>query len=394
LLTNQGLDAIINMGAFNNTLSDRHRSLIAVIASMVVVNLVYGLTLPLMSLVLDTQGISKTVIGLNIVAQACAGVVIAPFVPRLMMRIGPGRLMQLATLLAATILVTLGIFQNVYLWFPLRFLLGASGAMLWSASEALINELVDDNWRGRIIGIYGSAGAAGFALGPLVLIATGSVGITPFVITAAIIIVASLPLFWLSDDGRKDDKTDHPSLRRIFRLVPQIMMLNLIYAAAVESYIAFFPLFGIHIGLGEARSLFLLTMFAVGGVFIQLPLGWLADHVNRQRLLMACFLFTVAGFVILPQVVAMSIGGPLFVFTLGGIEGMIYAMGVILLGQRFRGAELASASVLFTGMWGAGTMFGPIIVGAGMDLLGNASMPYLIAAIYTCYLPVYWFSRR
>lgn len=382
------------MAVFNTTLSNRSRSLIAVIASMVVVNLVYGLTLPLMSLVLDTQGISKTVIALSIVAQACAGVVIVPFVPRLMMRIGPGRLMQLSTLLAATTLVTLGLFQNVFIWFPLRFLLGASAAMLWSASEALINELVDDNWRGRIIGIYGSAGAAGFALGPLVLIATGSAGLLPFAVTAAIVIVASLPLFWLSDDGRNDEKTDHPSLRRIFRLVPQIMLLNLIYAAAVESFLAFFPLFGIHIGLGEARSLTLLTMFGLGGVFIQLPLGWLADHVNRQRLLHTCFLLTVAGFVILPQFVTPKIGGTLFLFTLGGIEGMIYALGVILLGQRFRGAELASASVLFTGMWSAGTMFGPIIVGTGMDLLGNASMPYLIAAIYACYLPVYWLGRQ
>jgi len=382
------------MGVFNNILSNRNRSLIAVIASMVVVNLVYGLTLPLMSLVLDAQGISKTVIGFSIVAQACAGVVIAPFVPRLMMRLGPGRLMQLATLLAATTLVTLGLFQNVYLWYPLRFLLGASAAMLWSASEALINELVDDNWRGRIIGIYGSAGAAGFALGPLVLIATGSAGLLPFAITAAIIMVASLPLFWLSDADRNDEEVNLPSLRRIFRLVPQIMLLNLIYAAAIESFLAFFPLFGIHIGLGEARSLSLLTIFGLGGVFIQLPLGWLADHVNRQRLLHSCLLLTVIGFVILPQLVTLRIGGPLFLFSLGGIEGMIYAMGVILLGQRFRGAELASASVLFTGMWGAGTIFGPTIVGTGMDLLGDAAMPYLIAAIYVFYLPVYWLTRR
>ena len=41
---------------------------------MVIVNLVYGLTLPLLSLALDAQGVSKTVIGLSIVAQACAGV--------------------------------------------------------------------------------------------------------------------------------------------------------------------------------------------------------------------------------------------------------------------------------------------------------------------------------
>jgi len=50
--------------------------------------------------------------------------------------------------------------------------------------------------------------------------------------------------------------------------------------------------------------------------------------------------------------------------------------------------------VLFTGMWGAGTMLGPAIVGAGMDLLGDDSMPYLIAGVYACYLPVYWFARR
>ena len=69
---------------------------------MVVVNLVYGLTLPLLSLVLDAQGVNKTVIGLSIVAQACAGVLLAPVMPGLIMRIGAGRIMQLSTLLAAT----------------------------------------------------------------------------------------------------------------------------------------------------------------------------------------------------------------------------------------------------------------------------------------------------
>ena len=162
----------------------RHRGLIAVIASMVIVNLVYGLTLPLLSLVLDAQGISKTVIGLSIVAQACAGVVIAPFASRLIQRLGAGHAMQAATVLAAAMLIALGMVQNVYAWFPMRFMLGAAAAILWSAS------------------------------------------------------------------------------------------------------------------------------------------------------------------------------------------------------------------VLYTGMWGAGTMIGPLVVGAGMDLLGNESMPYLIAGIFACYLPTYWYSRQ
>ena len=75
---------------------------------MVIVNLVYGLTLPLLSLVLDSQGISKTVIGLSIVAQASAGVLLAPLMPRLILRAGAARTMQHATLLAAgTLIATL-----------------------------------------------------------------------------------------------------------------------------------------------------------------------------------------------------------------------------------------------------------------------------------------------
>ena len=360
---------------------------------MVIVNLVYGLTLPLLSIVLDAQGVSKTVIGLSIVAQASAGVLLAPFIPRLIIRAGAARVMQGAALLAAATLLVLGLVQDVYLWFPLRFLLGASAAMLWSASESVINELAADNWRGRIIGIYGSAGAAGFALGPIVLLITGTQGLLPFVVTAVVVVTASLPLFWLGREARVDSREPHVSLRRIFAFVPHIMLLNFAYAAAVESFIAFFPLFGIHVGLGEARSLSLLTTFALGGVVLQLPLGWLADHMERQKLLLACIILTIVGFMVFPDLIGRKFAGPVFAFTLGGVEGVIYALGMVLLGQRFRGTELAAASVLYTGMWGAGTMVGPVIVGASMDVLGDQAMPYLIAMIYVLYLPVFFLAK-
>jgi MFS family permease len=361
---------------------------------MVVVNLVYGLTLPLLSLVLDGQGVSKTVIGLSIMAQASGGIAIASFTPRLIARFGTGRLMQAATLLAGITLLSLAVFPHVYAWFPLRFLLGASAAILWSASEAVINEMAIDSWRGRIIGLYGAAGAAGFALGPLILVITGSEGVLPFAVTAGLILLAGLPLFWLKSANRYADQGPPPKLWSVFRMAPEIMLLNFTYAAAVEAFLAFFPLFGLHVGLGEARSLALLTAFGVGGVVLQLPLGWLADHVDRRRMLLVCVLATALGCIALPAIISLKPLAPFFIFGLGGVEGMIYAMGVILLGQRFRGVELATASVVFTTMWGAGAMIGPGFVGAGMDMFGAQVMPYLIAALYGVYLPMLWLGRR
>ena len=64
-------------------------------------------------------------------------------------------------------------------------------------NEALINELAVERWRGRIIGIYSAVGAAGFALGPLLLIFTGSQGMLPFIATSVIILLAGLPLFFV-----------------------------------------------------------------------------------------------------------------------------------------------------------------------------------------------------
>ena len=143
---------------------------------MAVVNLAYGITFPLLALVLDAQGVSKSLIGLSTIVQAASVIAIAPFAPRLLSRFAPSRLMQLMSVLLAVLFVVAGLFPNVWIWFPVRFVIGAATAMLWISSEALINQLATERWRGRIIGIYSAVGAAGFALGPLLLVFTFGLG--------------------------------------------------------------------------------------------------------------------------------------------------------------------------------------------------------------------------
>jgi len=139
----------------------RLRSLAGVIAAMAVVDLVYGITFPLMALVLDAQGVSKSMIGFSTIIQAAAILVIAPFAPSLMTRFAPSRIMQSMTVALALLIIIAGLYPNVWFWFPLRLIIGAATALLWIASEALINELAVDRWRGRIIAIYTSVGATG-----------------------------------------------------------------------------------------------------------------------------------------------------------------------------------------------------------------------------------------
>ncbi len=367
----------------------RQRSLAGVIAAMAVVNLVYGITFPLLALVLDSQDVSKSLIGLSTMVQAVAILAIAPFAPGLMTRFSPAKLMQVMSVALALLFIITGLYQNVWFWFPLRLLIGAATAILWIASEALINELAVERWRGRIIAIYASVGAAGFALGPLLLIITGSEGMAPFVTTSVMILLAGLPLFFVTHQRMEYPDEKNQGIWKVFLLAPVIMLANIVYAASAESLITFFPLYGMHFGMTKEFTLGLLTIMGAGGMILALPLGWVADHVNRMGMLVCVLLFTMVCLLAMPHVWQLQ---PwlvfLFIFVFGGVEGMIYALGVILIGERFKGAQLASATTAFSACWGAGTMLGPLLVGIGMDRFGNGSMVYIIFAIFAVYLPL------
>lgn len=370
----------------------RKRSLAGVIAAMAVVNLVYGITFPLLALVLDGQGVSKTLIGLNTMVQALAVIAIAPWAPGLLQRVPPSRLMQVVTLCLAVLFIVAGLYPNVWFWFPLRFMIGALTAMLWICSEALINELAEERWRGRLIGIYAAVGAAGFALGPLLLILTGSDGMLPFYATSLLIFGAGIPLF-LVEHARMARLEEKPTgLWVVFWLAPTIMLANVVYAAAAESLLTFFPLFGIGLGVSENLALGLLTVMGLGTMILVMPLSWLADHVDRMGMLAACVALTMVGLALMPWAIRDSVLAGVYAFLFGGVEGMIYTLGVILVGERFKGALLAAATTLFTACWGAGTVIGPLLVGVGMDRFGSESMPLIILLLFAVYLPLPVFS--
>ncbi len=370
------------------TRHQRKRSLAGVIAAMAVVNLVYGITFPLLALVLDAQGVSKTLIGLSTIAQAAAVIIISPWTPGILKRFAPSRVMQTVTVVLAVLFILAGLYPNVWFWFPLRLVIGAMTALLWISSEALINELAEESWRGRIIGLYASVGAAGFAMGPLLLILTGSGGMLPFYATSAMILLAGIPLFIVSHRRMGSTEEQHGGLWKVFLLAPTVMVANVVYAAGAESILTFFPIFGMSLGLSESGTLALLTIIGLGGMILVLPISWLADHLNRMGLLLASVVGTMVCLSLMPWLVRIPVASEIYAFLFGGIEGMIYALGVILVGQQFRGAMLAAATTMFTACWGAGTMLGPLLVGIGMDRFGAESMAFIVFLFFAAFLPM------
>ena len=71
---------------------------------------------------------------------------------------------------------------------------------------------------------------------------------------------------------------------------------------------------------------------------------------------------------------------PLLVW--GGISFGIYTVGLALLGQRFRGGDIARANAAFTILYTIGGLVGRPVAGKAMDLVGTDGFGPSIAVFY------------
>ncbi|MEP2827678.1 MFS transporter [Parvibaculum sp.] len=369
-------------------LHPRHkRSLAAAILSMGMVNLSMGIAFPLTALILARQGVEPGMIGLSTAAQAAPVFFISPFAPRIMRRFGPAHVMIAGLVLAGISFVLMALFPSLLAWFPLRFLLGSAGTLLWATSEAWINSLAPEERRGRVIGIYSAAAAAGFASGPMLLALIGT-DVTPFYIGAALMLIAAF-VVTTADRGRDyfGEAGTSSAMWRLILIAPAALLANFFFAAAEDSLVTFFPLYAIRTGMTESASLGLLTVAALGAIATQPAIGIAADRMNRLNLLIGLVIATLAGYILLPFTMPDAIATGATLFLVVGLANGIFTLAMVLVGERFRGAELASASAFTTAMWGAGALVGAPLSGIAMQVWDPHGLIVAVLLIFLAYLP-------
>jgi MFS family permease len=357
----------------------RWRTLAAIIACVSVFGTTLGLTLPLLSVLLERQGVSATLIGLNAATPALAILLGSIFVPFMVRRLGvrPYILLCLAT--SSVTLLLLPAFPNVWAWFPIRFVMGLAISGLFVVSESWINQVADDANRGKILGVYTTVLALGFLVGPGILNIVGIGPLWPFIIAAGVTALAVIPLalpgLWLPPEG------GHQAARSafsFFRLVPVLMGATFLASFADGAAMALLPVFALHHNLPETQATFAIGVAVIGGLVFQVPAGWLADRVGTARVMVAGGLVGTVGSLLLPA----TVGGMLFwplLLVWGGALIALYTLALIALGQRYTGADLVAGNAAFGIVWGLGNLMGPATGGLAMDLLGPSGMPWVLA---------------
>ena len=351
-----------------------NKGVLAAIASVGIICIAMGLSYPLLSIILEEMGVSASMIGLNTSMTPLGMILSSPFVPRLASRYGSWFLTVACFCITAVMLFLLAVVRDLIFWFPLRFILGIAINVIFIISESWINQLAKPKIRGRIVGIYATVAAAGFALGPMILIVSSSHGWMPFILGISVIL-AALPILIQAKEHLPDfDSEENSSVLSFLSFAP-LLLFSVACAALFEQVtLSLLPIYGLRHGLSESASSLVLGTLIVGNVFIQIPIGWLADLISRRVLLIILSFTAVSGSMLLP----ILIGGSMLLWPMLLIWGAVaygtYTVALVELGDRFSGAALVAGCGTFSMMWGIGGTLGSLIAGIAMDIMGQEGL--------------------
>jgi len=377
----------------------RIRCMSALIATLAVVSIASSLTWPILAEALRNQGYSESMIGINAAVQFLGIIVVALAAPRIIPAIGFFRTIVLGLAVVAIMLIALPTFRSFETWMLIRFLLGMGNSLLFTAGDTWVNQIVNDRVRGRWMGIYVTVGMAGWAVGPVLGAYLDPDTYWPFVCGLVAVAVATVLLL---PTRRLDVKFGTPKqgvvvgLAAVFFVAPTVLLSSAMFGIVEGAMQSFAHLYTMDILGAQFRQTGYAVIWvgALAAVFFQYPIGWLADKVNRNWLLIACVLTLLVSIFLFPLLIdggrdpwweARALALWAVVSIWGGSMGGIFTVGITLLGQRFRGVELVSANAVFSVLFGAGGLLGPFLAGTAMSAIGPAGFPLSLLVAVALY---------
>jgi MFS family permease len=350
----------------------------AVVAAAAIFGLTYGLSAPLIAVDLAARGAGEFLIGVNAAMHAVGVLLIAPFLPRLTVRFGARRLIVAALVLSTLVLVLFPFAAWIGWWFPLRLLLGMGAEVLFVLTETWTNDLSSDRVRGRMMAVYTASLSLGFAGGPAILSLVGSEP-RAYWIGGAIAALAIVPLLgsWLVLP--QATPLERGGTMRYLRLAPIAVATTLLNAAVETAGLTFIALYATGMGWSQLQGLRLVSALLLGAIVLQLPIGWLADRVDRRRLTLTLAVLSAAGALVWPWMLGSSALSFALVFVWGGLFVGIYTVMLSLVGSRYKGSDLVGIYAVMSVAWGGGALLGPAAVGVAMQASPTYGLPYAVA---------------
>jgi predicted MFS family arabinose efflux permease len=365
---------------------DSTHAIVAFIASAALIGFATNLSMHLLNLRMQSLGVSGSAIGVSVAIQALGIVLAAPLTKYAIGKYGVRQTLAAGSLLCTVALVAFSVVTDLFVWNAMRFVFAGGLALLFTTSESLIIARADGGNRGRVVAWYATALATGTSAGPLLIAIIGIQGTAPLLWGALIFACASTPIFAYLRRGDGLTPVVRKSTFATLRIAPIAFLSAFVFGIADNGGMALLGVYSVMTGYDYTSAVAFAAVATVGGILLQVPLGYSANNRNPRLVLICCAVFSIFLLAVLPTLMAHKALAFGAVFGLGGLIEGLYTVGLICIAKYYRGLGISSANGCFISLCGFGELVGPLATGTSMEYLGAQGFVLALAAILALYV--------
>ena len=352
----------------------------------------------LLPLRFSSMGLSESIIGLIATAEAIGFLTACLYAHKFIAPVGLERAYATFAGLKAVAILGLHFADSVPLLMLLRFLIGVNAAGLAVIVESWLNALVPNSQRGRVLTIYVLVYGCFFGLGQLLGQNLNVRGPELLFIAGISTTLALVPMVAINVQAPVLPHRVKLEIIKALRTSPVSVLACLLNGLVLSAFTTVGPLFGERIGFDQRHIVILMACVSLGGLFLQWPIGYFSDKVDRLYALigLGAGIVTVAVFLTSANQMTpfLLMAGMFAIF--GGFAESLYALGVAHANDRAVATDYVALSSTLLFVWALGASIGPTTGTLAIQLIApNAFFYYVIALTLPFTLFALWrLSRR
>lgn len=324
------------------------------------------------------EGFSPTILGFVMSAYFVGFLGGTQATPWLLRRVGHVRVFAALASLISAAFILYGAIVHPVAWLLLRLVIGFCFSGVYVVAESWLNDSATNETRGQTMSAYVTAQMIGIVLAQSLLNVGDPGGYDLFVIMSVMVSISFIPILLASTPVPLFETSRRMRMGELFRTSPLgcvgIFLLGTVFACMFGMA----SVYAAEQGMTRGQiSIFVGAMY-LGGMILQIPLGWISDRMDRRQLVIAMTLLgTVAGAIgIVAEGFALLVA---IAFVVGGVANPLYSLLVAYTNDYLQPDQMASASGGLIMLNGLGAMGAPIAVGFVMDWAGPGGFFIFIA---------------
>ncbi|MDO6462493.1 MFS transporter [Granulosicoccaceae sp. 1_MG-2023] len=304
------------------------------------------------------------------------------YTPGIITAVGHVRVFAALASVASTAILVQAVYVNPPVWLVGRIATGFCYAGLYIVIESWLNNSSTNETRGSVFSIYMVVTYISMAGGQWMLKLADPAGFHLFVMVSVLISLSLVPLLLSRTSAPQLEDSESVSVRQLFSWSPLGVVGTFGIGLAHSAVYAMGAVYASAAGMSVASTAIFMSMFILGGVFLQWPIGRLSDYFDRRKvLIVTTFLAALVSIALLNS--GLSERQVFMLFGLyGGFSLPLYSLVIAHTNDRLRPGQMIAASSALIFLYGIGSSLGPLIIGFVLERVAPSGFFVFIAIMH------------